>query len=460
MPPSVRAPAVPTYVSNRHQAMTAANEDKTIAFHDATAALEGERRGAAAAAPRARLLCLDTSQIDGPLPGNGQIHLFAGAEQIVGRGDTCTFTVPSRKLSRQHARLFAGDGIWGIEDLNSTNGVQVNKLKVKTAWLSDGDEVRIGPIPFRFEVERTDVTAPVRAAAAASTEEASADRTMMIGSIEASKAVIEAAQRKEEPPPPPPPRARTAAQKPKGGSGKLAMIGLAVVVLGGAVAGGVVYYPTFKENQEVGALVARGQQTISGIIARSRELGNATPNEEMLKRDLQALQQPEVTRILQELNNRPGRIDLANLYARAQVLQFERVFTKHFNGDQIQEAGSLAGSLKRQLDEVSSRLPPDTDSKSYLDLTEAIRVAELAGILVTCRQFTRKYPNVSRTAAAPTAEELTAIEQRKADFDRLHKLLNKVLSGDYLLFNSAVKDSFDRDMGLISRWREFVRTGF
>ena len=62
--------------------------------------------------------------------------------------------VASRKLSRQHARLFSGEGTWGIEDLNSTNGVYVNGHKISTIWLKHKDEVRLGSLAFSFELDR------------------------------------------------------------------------------------------------------------------------------------------------------------------------------------------------------------------------------------------------------------------------------------------------------------------
>ena len=105
--------------------------------------------------PDGRLVCLDPSQVDG---GKSEVivPLKGGKEVTVGRGDTSTFLVASRKLSRQHARLFSGEGSWGIEDLNSTNGVYVNGHKVSTIWLKHKDAVRLGSLAFSFELACTD----------------------------------------------------------------------------------------------------------------------------------------------------------------------------------------------------------------------------------------------------------------------------------------------------------------
>ena len=65
-----------------------------------------------AANPDGRLICLDPSQVDG---GKSEVivPLKGGKDVTVGRGDTSTFMVASRKLSRQHARLFSGEGYLG-----------------------------------------------------------------------------------------------------------------------------------------------------------------------------------------------------------------------------------------------------------------------------------------------------------------------------------------------------------
>lgn len=102
-------------------------------------------------APAARLVCLKPDKIDGA-PTEFAIALEDGREHVVGRGEQCDARVTSTDLSREHARLIAGIGMWGVEDLGSTNGVYLNRRKVTAAWLKDGDEIRFGAVPFRFQV--------------------------------------------------------------------------------------------------------------------------------------------------------------------------------------------------------------------------------------------------------------------------------------------------------------------
>ncbi len=150
--------------------------------------------------PDGRLICLDPSQVDG---GKSEVivPLKGGKDVTVGRGDTSTFMVASRKLSRQHARLFSGEGSWGIEDLNSTNGVYVNGHKVSTIWLKHKDEVRLGSLAFSFELDSAPAAgrqggnrpAPV------SRDDDMSERTMMVGSLGAGKAVLEAVRKVDTP---------------------------------------------------------------------------------------------------------------------------------------------------------------------------------------------------------------------------------------------------------------------
>jgi pSer/pThr/pTyr-binding forkhead associated (FHA) protein len=51
-----------------------------------------------------------------------------------------------------HARIFSRDGRTYIEDMNSTNGTQLNEATLNgEAELIDGDVVKIGDTELRFE---------------------------------------------------------------------------------------------------------------------------------------------------------------------------------------------------------------------------------------------------------------------------------------------------------------------
>ncbi len=63
-------------------------------------------------------------------------------ERILGRASDCDVTIPDRYLSRRHAKLFARDGRWWIEDLGSRNGTSRNGRRLTGAEpLEPGDEI-------------------------------------------------------------------------------------------------------------------------------------------------------------------------------------------------------------------------------------------------------------------------------------------------------------------------------
>jgi pSer/pThr/pTyr-binding forkhead associated (FHA) protein len=48
-------------------------------------------------------------------------------------------------VSQEHARIFAKNGSWYVEDLGSTNGTFVNEQRLAApAMLTGGDRIRVG----------------------------------------------------------------------------------------------------------------------------------------------------------------------------------------------------------------------------------------------------------------------------------------------------------------------------
>lgn len=66
-------------------------------------------------------------------------------EITVGRGEACTVPLDDTYTSTLHARLYAKDATWFVEDMGSTNGTYLNRVKVTApAPLAVGDEIRLG----------------------------------------------------------------------------------------------------------------------------------------------------------------------------------------------------------------------------------------------------------------------------------------------------------------------------
>ena len=64
-------------------------------------------------------------------------------------------------MSKNHAKLFLKDGVFYVEDLNSTNGTKINGIHIEPnvpSVLTDGDEVQFG-VKILFDFKRKKVPA-------------------------------------------------------------------------------------------------------------------------------------------------------------------------------------------------------------------------------------------------------------------------------------------------------------
>jgi FHA domain len=86
--------------------------------------------------------------------GREVVHVL-GRKTSIGRTPDNDLQIDGRHISRHHAVILAGPATTLIEDLNSTNGVQVNGQRVVRHVLQDGDQVTIGRTLYRYVVRRT-----------------------------------------------------------------------------------------------------------------------------------------------------------------------------------------------------------------------------------------------------------------------------------------------------------------
>ena len=109
---------------------------------------EGEDEGAA---------ILDEIKTEGPAlvvrSGGGRAgeHFLLEEEATtVGRSPDCDVFLDDVTVSRRHAEVLRRDGQFFIEDKGSLNGTFLNRRRIESAPLEDGDELQIGKYKLTF----------------------------------------------------------------------------------------------------------------------------------------------------------------------------------------------------------------------------------------------------------------------------------------------------------------------
>jgi pSer/pThr/pTyr-binding forkhead associated (FHA) protein len=92
--------------------------------------------------------------------GAASFEIDQGA--TLGREKHNTIPLPkARGCSRDHAKVWrTGPGTYSLADLGSTNGTLVNDEKTERTQLRDGDEIQIGDVAFRFELDAEEKPKP------------------------------------------------------------------------------------------------------------------------------------------------------------------------------------------------------------------------------------------------------------------------------------------------------------
>lgn len=83
-------------------------------------------------------------------PSSGSEIELIGDEMIAGRAPDTAIFLDDITVSRQHARFDLTDQVWQLTDLGSLNGTYVNRARIDSVTLSDGDEIQIGKYRFHF----------------------------------------------------------------------------------------------------------------------------------------------------------------------------------------------------------------------------------------------------------------------------------------------------------------------
>ena len=80
----------------------------------------------------------------------GEHFVPQGERTTIGRSPDCDIFLDDVTVSRKHAVLVHQDDAFFIEDQGSLNGTFVNRKRVESGQLEDGDEVQVGKYRLTF----------------------------------------------------------------------------------------------------------------------------------------------------------------------------------------------------------------------------------------------------------------------------------------------------------------------
>ena len=80
----------------------------------------------------------------------GQSFPLTGEKMTIGRSPEAGVFLDDVTVSREHATLIRRGGDWFLDDSGSLNGTYVNRRRVDSHRLADGDELQIGKFKLTF----------------------------------------------------------------------------------------------------------------------------------------------------------------------------------------------------------------------------------------------------------------------------------------------------------------------
>jgi pSer/pThr/pTyr-binding forkhead associated (FHA) protein len=80
----------------------------------------------------------------------GQSFPLAGERMTIGRSPEATVFLDDVTVSRDHATLVKRSGAWFLDDSGSLNGTYVNRRRIDSHKLEDGDELQVGKYKLTY----------------------------------------------------------------------------------------------------------------------------------------------------------------------------------------------------------------------------------------------------------------------------------------------------------------------
>jgi pSer/pThr/pTyr-binding forkhead associated (FHA) protein len=81
---------------------------------------------------------------------SGETFHPQGERTTIGRSPDCEIFLDDVTVSRKHAVVLQRDGTFLVEDLGSLNGTFLNRRRIESGELADGDELQIGKYRLTF----------------------------------------------------------------------------------------------------------------------------------------------------------------------------------------------------------------------------------------------------------------------------------------------------------------------
>ena len=438
--------------------MAVDEEEKTIMMEgggaDGKLSLDGNEK-----APRANLICLDDSMLD--VSQKGLVIPLVGDEVTLGRGTDNTHPITFQKISRNHARLYPMAGKWVIEDLNSTNGVWVDETRTKEARLRPGNYVKIGAIPFQFQLERPDaVSAPVGVA-----DDGDGEGTMIFGA-EGGKAEdrmikVDTEQRGKPVEKPVTPQESKPAPSVSGiapetgtkGRKMGVMISLLLVF---AIAGGVYMW---LQPGDTGHQQVKAHQKSAKKFASELEETVGVPSDRLVSEQIEKIRNL-TTLVEQDVKQYASNPSFQGLLAQLLLLDMERQLVLLVRSERAQDGETMILRALERVGRMSSRIhDPELGKEAIKTLKTVENIFDLAKHVMAIKRFRQDYPTPSQHAEKmPSKRKMNSIMKIRQAFVEAKKnpRTNIALTVGYPMLSNLVTEVDEDDLLSLDQWREIV----